>query len=269
MSALFAILAGAMLLAPLLGSALVALSGWRLVFVGIGAYGFIVLFAVIKSLPETGNRNADGRRLGQQFSDSTRAFLATPQSLVATAIFAIAFCGFFAFVTNSSTVASDVFGIAPGWFGPLYAAVALSYLLGSTLSRYCVARLGSRTMLRAAASVLAATGVALLAASRPDVVPLTLLWSLVMLYAFAFGIVTPTTTSLALEPLPTVAGFASSIIGTVQSAAGAAMSAVAAWLYAGSTQSLTLLMGCAGVATGAIYLLGRGTLSHGEGKLHG
>ena len=72
---------------------------------------------------------------------------------------------------------------------------------------------------------------------------------------FSVAIVMPNATVLALDPLPKIAGVASSIIGTVQNIIGASGAMIAALIYNGSVRNSVLIMGIAGMAVVGVFLL--------------
>ena len=57
------------------------------------------------------------------------------------------------------------------------------------------------------------------------------------------------------NPLPTIAGVASSIIGTLQNVTGAAGALLAAIVYDGSITHAVIFMACAGLGVLAVFLL--------------
>ena len=62
-------------------------------------------------------------------------------------------------------------------------------------------------------------------------------------------------TVVALDPLPRIAGVASSIIGTIQNVVGATGALLGAAIYDGSIRNAVLIMAVAGVAVGCIFAL--------------
>ena len=72
---------------------------------------------------------------------------------------------------------------------------------------------------------------------------------------FGTGFLMPNAMALALEPVPKIAGMASSIIGTLQGVAQVTSVTIGSLLYDGTTGNITLIMGGAGIATLAVYLL--------------
>jgi DHA1 family bicyclomycin/chloramphenicol resistance-like MFS transporter len=69
------------------------------------------------------------------------------------------------------------------------------------------------------------------------------------------AILLPNATVLALDPLPSVAGVASSIIGTLQNIVGAGSALLAAMIYNGSIRNSIIIMGVAGTAALIVFLL--------------
>jgi predicted MFS family arabinose efflux permease len=60
---------------------------------------------------------------------------------------------------------------------------------------------------------------------------------------------------VALDPLPRIAGVASSIIGTLQNIAGASGALLAALIYDGSVRNAVIIMAIVGLSTTVIFLL--------------
>ena len=72
---------------------------------------------------------------------------------------------------------------------------------------------------------------------------------------FATAFLLPNATALALDPVPEIAGTASSIMGTIQSIAGAASAIVNSALYTGTIMNVALVLGITGVAVPICYAM--------------
>jgi DHA1 family bicyclomycin/chloramphenicol resistance-like MFS transporter len=77
----------------------------------------------------------------------------------------------------------------------------------------------------------------------------------VCLFFFAVPIVLSNAMVLALDPLPRIAGVASSIIGTIQNVVGASGAILGASIYDGTLRNAILIIGCAGLVMLLIFLL--------------
>ncbi len=82
-----------------------------------------------------------------------------------------------------------------------------------------------------------------------------LFWGNVCLYGFGVGFLMPNATALALDPVPQIAGVAASIIGTIQSLSSTAGALISSSLYDGTIRNVSIMLGVAGVATTATFLL--------------
>jgi MFS family permease len=72
---------------------------------------------------------------------------------------------------------------------------------------------------------------------------------------FTIAILMPNATVLALDPLPKIAGVASSIIGTTQNVVGASGAILGALIYDGSVRNTVIIMATTGTVTAGIFLL--------------
>jgi len=123
----------------------------------------------------------------------------------------------------------------------------------SALNRRLVARYGAPQMLKLATWILGAAGGLLLALSMLASLPFAALWAAIVVYMLGQGLLFPNASSLVLIPVPQAAGFAASVLGTLQIASGTVFSALAAAVYAGSFTTLTLFLGIAGLGVFLVH----------------
>ncbi len=253
MATMMAILGLAPLLAPLAGGMLTGLFGWRATLLAIPVYGATTLVAVLACVPET-HRPRAGESPLEQLRRSLRELRASPASLAAITLVCLPFAGYLAMITTASTVLIDEYGLAPTWFGAVFALAAAAYSVGAVLSRRLLRGRGTARVLALGMAVLALGGAWLAVAvllARP---PLWLLWSGVSLYILGVSVTAPLATSLALAPLPASAGFAASVVGAAGITAGSLGSLASASAYAGDENSMVAVMvACAGASL-LVYL---------------
>ena len=65
----------------------------------------------------------------------------------------------------------------------------------------------------------------------------------------------PNATAIALDPVPEIAGVASSFMGTIQSFAGAASAINSSVFYTGTIMNVALVVGISGIASPLLFLL--------------
>jgi DHA1 family bicyclomycin/chloramphenicol resistance-like MFS transporter len=68
------------------------------------------------------------------------------------------------------------------------------------------------------------------------------------------ALIMPNAMVLALDPMPKIAGVASSIIGTLQSVFGATGALLGAMIYDGSIRNAIIIIGSVGVLVAIIFL---------------
>ena len=75
--------------------------------------------------------------------------------------------------------------------------------------------------------------------------PFAWLWGCICLFMFTIALTMPNATVIALDPLPKIAGVASSIIGTLQNISGAAGAIIGALIYNGTVRNSVIMMAVA------------------------
>jgi DHA1 family bicyclomycin/chloramphenicol resistance-like MFS transporter len=127
----------------------------------------------------------------------------------------------FAYISGSPFVIQDIYGASPQLYSLMFAGNAIGLVAASQLNRALLMRFEPLAILRAALSVQALAGVALLAVVAAD----TGVWGIVALLFIvvsSVGLVMPNATALALADHPRVAGSASGLLGVMQFIVGAA-----------------------------------------------
>lgn len=259
LSAGFAITSSTLIFMPLLGSLVLELAGWRSVFLMTVLHGGIVLLFISRFLPETATTDHHRQHsVWYQAKRSFKQYFTNPQSVVPTAVLAFGFGGFFTFIATGSTITIEVYGLPATTYALLYMLPMGATALSAILVRRLVLRHKRRLLSRWAITIFVTSGAALGLLTIVSPVPsLWLLWPLIALYCFGYGMLLPMLTTAVLAPLPEVAGFVSSILGTLQFGMATVMSSVAALAYAGTARNMIVLMAVMAMLTGFVYLWGR------------
>jgi DHA1 family bicyclomycin/chloramphenicol resistance-like MFS transporter len=242
LSTMAVIIGGAPLIAPVIGSGMLTFADWRWIFGFLALFGVALVICIALFL---GRRRRRDRRdwisFRSYFRTATGLFRA-PEFLLGIGISSSVFGGYATVLGAGAVIANERFGVSPEAFGPIFSIAALAFMAGATTARKMLRRLPLRRFLLAGAAVVACAGVAFIVAYIVgfSLVPF---WAIVSVYTFAFGLLMPTATSMALEPAGPVAGLASSIIGTIQTLMGALSSKlVVAGILGDSYESMCLLI---------------------------
>lgn len=205
--------------APLLGALLMAVTGWRGIFVAIAVCGAALLVAAWR-LPETlPPERRHEARITKLFSDFPRV-LRDRSFLAPTLVLAIGFQPLSLYLAMSSFALQHGYGLSAQQFGYLFAANSVGILLLGRVNLRVVDRVGSYRVL---AWTVALSIVACLAVAAATVLGASVWWVLVPLFLAisVAGPLLPNATSLALESQGHVIGAASACMGLVQTLFGA------------------------------------------------
>ncbi|MCD6672545.1 MAG: multidrug effflux MFS transporter [Burkholderiaceae bacterium] len=198
---------------PVLGGLVQSAFGWRTNFLVLAAAGAAMLAATLRVLPETNrHRNPHATDLGPLLRNyalvaSSRSFWAN--ALPITGSYGALFC----FISASSFVLIELFGVSERAFGFTYALVTLGYLLGTIAVRRVLARLGLTRSIRLGATVglVAGSSMALLAAL--GVQSLAAVLVPMCFVTAAHGFIQPCCQIGAIDPFPRHAGAATALMG--------------------------------------------------------
>lgn len=205
--------------APLLGALLMAVTGWRGIFVALAVCG-TALFVAAMRLPETlpPERRHDGG-VTSLFSEFPRV-LRDRSFLAPALVLAIGFQPLSLYLAMSSFALQQGYGLTPQQFGYLFAANSVGILLLGRVNLRVVDSLGPYRVLTWTVGL---SIVACLAVAVATNVGASVWWVLVPLF-FAISIagpLLPNATTLALEGQADAVGAAAACIGLVQTLFGA------------------------------------------------
>lgn len=240
------------LLAPLGGSAIIALAGWRPIFWLLAALATALLLLTICSLPET---HAPARPAGPVLR-TCRELLVDPGYRRCLVLLAAAQAGASVYLAGSSFVYISVLGFSPVAFSIAFAINAAAMIGVAQYNRRLIVRFGiPRVLLIGTGTGAAAMTLAVVAycTSAALFVPAFLL------YFASFGLVMGPVSVLALEDHADKAGTGGALLGTAQFTTGAIAAMLAGAAFDGSAGPVVFVMFAA--ATVALGMAMRVALS--------
>jgi DHA1 family bicyclomycin/chloramphenicol resistance-like MFS transporter len=257
LSRLFLVLGVAPVLAPTIGGEILRFTSWRGVFGLLAVYGVALIamgfFAVRETLPPE-RRSSNGvagtlRSYGSLFHD--RAYV----GLVLVA--GLTMAGLFAYVSGSSFVYQDEFGLDEQQFGLLFGAGAVFLIAATQLNPVLLRWFSTAKILVAGTIAGALSGAALLLLALTDTgglfgvaVPL---WAVL----FAVGLALPNAPALALSRHGEKAGTAAALLGAVQFGVGAAVSPLVGVLGNDAVAMGTVIVGSLVLAIAVLVVVVR------------
>ena len=254
MSLMTMIFTVAPVVAPSIGALLVAAWGWRAPFIVIALCGGIIMFGIRANIPETHVPNV-GEHAVRQLRSSFREFFSHRQSIFALLLIVLPPAGFMSIIAVSAALTVEIYGYSIQEYGLIFACAGISILIGSTMNRWLVLRFDQLQLIGLGVGLIFAASAQLAVIAWLDTAPFWWLWSCVCLFMFTIAILMSNATVMALDPLPRIAGVASSILGTLQNIMAATGALVGASIYDGTVRNAVIIMATVGLITTCIFLL--------------
>jgi DHA1 family bicyclomycin/chloramphenicol resistance-like MFS transporter len=237
----------ATLVAPLIGSYLILLAGWRAIFVALLTFASLCLLASVWKIPETHPAHARGTSLGSAF----RAYghiARQPQALGYILCAGLSFGGMFAFFTASPFVYIEYFQVSPQHYAQLFAMNVGGIMTLTLLNAQLVKRLGPPRMLRLGASIAALAGLSLAILGASGSGGLSAIVVCILGYVSVTGLIGANSVASLLARFPKQAGAAAGLAMAAPFGLGTACSALVSALHDGSPLPMCLVIGATGIS---------------------
>ncbi|MFD2766007.1 multidrug effflux MFS transporter [Micromonospora eburnea] len=242
--------------APGVGSLVLRFGSWRSVFLTLAAIGLLLAVAVALRLPETlpAERRSTG---GLAATARTMRTLAADRVYLGYALTqGFAFAGLFAYISGSSFVFQDVFGVSAAAFSLVFGLNALALVATGQANARLLDRFSPRRMLLGALLVGAMAALGVLAGALAG--SLVLVAVALLVFVGSLGMVTPNSTALALDSHARHAGTAAALMGGVQSVVGALAAPVVGLGGEGSAVPMAAVLAtAAALSLAAVHTLTR------------
>lgn len=245
------------MIAPLLGSGVMAWGGWRLIFLVLAVLAVLSLGLTRFALPETLSREDRRPFRATSFAQGVKTLMTDSTYLGLTFIGALGMASFFIFFASASFVYTGQFGLTPVQFSLAFALNGLSFFLATQWVGKVAERIGMAAMIKRATMIFAVAACSLMALI---LVGLGSLWAIIALLFITFGslgFVVPPTMVMALDKHGQIAGLASSLAGTLQVVTAGAMIALTEPFFDGTALPMVGVIAACAIAA---LLLSRVTL---------
>lgn len=245
------------IVAPLVGSWLVTIIDWRGVFWVLACYGALIVSLVLMLIIET--RPAEERTTG-----GLGALRASYARVLGDRLFvgvwlvaALAFGGLFSYVSSSSVLLQEGFGLSPRGFGTIFAICSVGVFVGVQLGSRLAARVGPNWILVGGTALMVLAAAALLLIDRATAGH----WPLVpamFSYTLGFGACMPSAQVLALQNHRADSGVAASLMGALNMVMAALVGPLLGTFDMRSPAPMaTLMLVCAVLASAVLWAVVR------------
>jgi DHA1 family bicyclomycin/chloramphenicol resistance-like MFS transporter len=241
MSLLMLIVSISPILAPLTGSFIIGVFGWRAVFGVLTGAAIVGILLATTQLTETRPAGHRSDSTWRSAFSAYRLLLVDPMFIGLSFIGAFGISSFFISIGSASFVFINHYALSPTLFSLCFALNAASFFAFSQMTARLTARFGLAPVIRVAVCGFAGVTaiLAVLMTLGAD--------SLSLLMGF-LGVVIPTASVLALERHGAIAGTASALMGSIQMVTGAAAMAVAGLFADGAPQPMVIGIAACGAA---------------------
>ncbi len=255
MAILASIMALAPAVAPTLGGFMMVSLGWESLFLALGAYSLLMALVVAFGIPEPMKpEHRQSMAIGSLLKNY-RAIGSDIRFIGYTLTNSLTFAGLFAFLSGSSFVLIEFFGVRPEHFGLFFACIVAGYIAGNLTA----IRLGrnlapdqilARGLVVSVVGGLLMTGLVL---ERVDSV-----WAIILpqvVFMTGVGMVLPQTMAGALASFPGMAGSASALFGFIQMVVAAVVGVLVGYFHNGTPIVMATIIGICAVSALVSYLL--------------
>ncbi|SDK45773.1 MFS transporter, DHA1 family, bicyclomycin/chloramphenicol resistance protein [Actinopolyspora mzabensis] len=250
------------ILAPVIGGQVLNFTNWRGVFVVLASFSVVLFLVTVMALPET----KPGRwRQPLRPRSTARTFgglLSSPSFLGNALAAGLAMAAMFAYVSGSSYVLQDIYGLSPQAYSLAFGSNALGLVAGGQINARLVGRIATESQLLLCALSAAAVAGLLLVVTVAVGLPLPFLLGALFVMISSLGFVMPNTTMLVLAERQEVSGSASALLGVLQFVVGALAAPLVGLGGVGSAMPMSLVMFGVVLASLTVHLtLGRRSTS--------
>ena len=230
------------MVAPFMGSLLIELFNWRSVYWITIVLGLVSMLLAYYYVPETTTERKRHTNVTRQFLDSAKLIGKSPVSIWACGMVSLHFFGFISLLSGFTIVAKSVYGLDSLLSGALFTSGIFIYFISSMINRKLAQKYSARILLRFAAKMYLLTLLLFIGVFAYQPVSLPVFCIAFIPYLIAFGFLFSNGSSMALDPLPSTAGFASGIFGAVQIMVGSTGAFLTSLFYDGTANSLIMMM---------------------------
>jgi DHA1 family bicyclomycin/chloramphenicol resistance-like MFS transporter len=235
------------MLAPLAGSGIIALSGWRAIFATLAMAAGLSIGVTLLLQPET---LAPGNRVPVRLSallSGTATLLRDPVFMGLTFVGGFGMASFFVFLASASFVYTGHYGLSPTGFSLAFAANAAGFFAASQLAATLGEKFGAERVVNWAVTGFMGFTLLLVGLVWSGIDHFALLVGLLICANACLGLVIPTAMVMALDDHGDIAGLASSLGGMLQMLAGGVMTMLVGPFFNGTPLPMVAAIAIAAV----------------------
>ena len=253
-SFLILILGVSPILAPTVGSYVIAEFGWNYVFIILTIVTGLMLIAVIFWLPESHEPDPTFSLKPKPIIDSFLTVIKEPQFYTYALAGGVASAGLFAYLAGSPFVFMNLYDVTEQQYGGIFALIASGLITSSQLNNLLLKKYNSMQIMKRVLILQATFGIILFSGTALDVLGLYGTIFFIFLFLSCQGFSFPNSAALSMAPFTKEAGSASALMGALQMGLGSLAAAMVGLMAATTAMPMTGVM-AACTSLGLIILL--------------
>ncbi|NRD74463.1 multidrug effflux MFS transporter [Shewanella sp. VB17] len=236
------------LIAPSVGSLILELGEWHLIFFILASYAFLLLVLVCWKLNMPSD-NDKSNRSQQSFFGAYAVIFTKPETKLHIASGVLSSFAFFCYLTASPFVYMEVFGLDKSLFALLFSTNVGALMLANVINSRIITRYGSKLMLKMSTLLAIVAGSGLLIV---NLFGLSFHYTVAMLIPFMgfLGIMSVNADAIVLMKFKKETGTATAVIIALRFGCGALAGPLLALFYTGTAVPFSALMLSAVVLVG-------------------
>ena len=254
-SMLTLVMGAAPILAPIIGSLLLSVAGWRAVFAVLALFGIALMVSVRFGMVETVDRR---QTPPLRFGSVLRVYgelLCDRQFLLFTLSAGFGAAGMFAYISGSPFALIELNGLTPTQFSWAFGANAFGLIAASQLNGWLVSRVSMGRLLAVGLWIAALAAVVGVSGALLGYSGLLLLLPVFFLFLSGLGLVMPNAAAIALAQQGKRAGSAAALMGLLQYGMGTLAGAAVSLWHDGSALPVLAVVAVCGVGAWSCYFL--------------
>ena len=245
------------LLAPTVGSLLVNVGSWHMIFIVLALIVALVLVFTFFFLPEGHQPDPAISLAPKHILADFRSILLHPSFYIFSLAGTFSFAGLFVYVAGSPAIFMDEFHVNASTYGGIFALLSIGFIGGSQLNHLLTRKYSEESIFQATLIVQVITGALYFMGVINDWYGLT--GNLVCLFVLlsCAGLTYPNAAAVALRPFSKNAGSASALLGFIQIGIGGMISSGIGMLHFKGSFSTSLIIVISSTIALLILLAGR------------
>lgn len=230
--------------APMLGTGLAALGGWRSIFIFLVIYALVVMTCIWRFMPRTNMQPQSlDRRVFQKIKQNFVLVFHERESLGFMFFQTAGFAAMFVFLTESSFIYMNIYGLSPHQYSWAFGANVITMMLFNRVTAYRLRTTPAKNILLSGVLLQLVCNVLLtMVVWGLDKPPFFLLLLLIMFSVGSQGLIGSNTQACFMSYFRQVAGSANAVLGTMQFLVAATVGWLTTLLHNGTMHVMPTMM---------------------------